>query len=238
MIQDYTTYVSSEEFLSSNANVKTVDNDFDYNSFYRAKVIDTNDPEKLGRVKVQISSVDSGGSWAYPAIFNGMGYQTGMFILPPVGSTVFVTFEYSDEHRPIYFGGIPSRNFETDRYVNYGPFIYGGASVYASDDDIPTEYTGTQQIIYKSPTGNIIYIDDSDLNNLINIKNTFGQSFKIAREYDEEAEALKSYIEMKFDDDNYLQLKEGSFKWVSDGVDVPIGNVGNAQTVLWDEPDE
>ena len=159
MIQDFTTYVSSDEFLNSNADVKTVDSDFDYNSFYRATVIDNKDPEKLGRVKVQIAAIESNGAWAYPAIFAGMGYQTGAFILPPVGSVVFVTFEYSDEHRPIYFGGLPER-YREDKYVNYGPFIYGGDSVLASGDDLPTEYTGTQTIVYKSPTGNIIYIDD------------------------------------------------------------------------------
>ena len=236
MINDYTQYVSGNDFLNQNADVKTT-KDFDYNSFYRATVLDNNDPEKLGRVKVQIATLGSNGVWAYPGLFSGMGYQTGAFILPPKGSVVFVTFEYSDEHRPIYFGGLPSR-FSEDRYVNYGPFIYGGASVYASGDDIPTEYTGTQTIVYKSPTGNIIYIDDSDLYNAIVLKNQFGQQFSIAREYDPVDDTMSSSILMKYDDNNYLELKEGSFKWISDGVDVPIGNLGNARTILWDEPDE
>lgn len=233
MIQDYTEYVSGNEFLNLNAEVKTVEENFDYNSFYRATVLDNNDLEKLGRVKVQIAALGSGGIWAYPGLFAGMGYQTGMFILPPVGSVVFVTFEYSDEHRPIYFGGIPAKGTD-DRYVNYGPFIYNGMSIYAGGDDVPLEYNGTQQIVYKSPTGNIIYIDDSDINNSLTISNKLGNQFKIINGYNSDDGTYNNYIEMKLNNDNYLRLKDGEFKWVSNGIDVPIGNVGNATTVLWE----
>ena len=237
MIQDYTQYVSSNEFLNKNADIKNAENDFDYNSFYRAYVVNNNDPEKLGRVQIEIPAKGSGLMWAYPGLFAGLGFQTGAFILPPINSIVFVTFEYSDEHRPIYFGGIPTK-YSAGKTQVYGPDINHGLSRTVNDRDIPLEYTGTQQIIYKSPTGNIIYIDDSDVENFITIKNIDGQQFKLAKEFNDQTGQTLSYIEMKFDDDNYLQLKDGSFKWVSDGVDVPIGNVGNAQTILWDEPDE
>ena len=233
MIQDYTQYVSGNEFLNQNANVKNAETDFDYNSFYRAYVINNNDPQKLGRIQIQIPAKGSGTTWAYPGLFSGLGFQTGAMILPPIGSIVFVTFEYSDEHKPIYFGGIPSR-YASGKSQSYGPFINNGNARVVNDDDIPFEYTGTQQIIYKSPQGNIIYIDDDDAKNAIIIKNLYDQQFKIAREYDMSDDTVNNYIEMKFDDDNYLQLKEGSFKWVSDGIDVPIGNVGNATTVLWE----
>ena len=69
---------------------------------------------------------------------------------------------------------------------------------------------------------------------MINIRNKYGQGFKVAREYNEVDDTLNNYIQMYFDQDNYLQLKDGSFKWVSDGIDVPIGNVGNATTILWE----
>lgn len=233
MIQDYTQYVSGNDFLNKNADVKNAETNFDYNSFYRAYVINNNDPQKLGRIQIQIPAKGSNTVWAYPGLFSGLGFQTGTMILPPIGSLVFVTFEYSDEHKPIYFGGIPTKYAE-GKSQSYGPFINNGNARKINDNDIPFEYTGTQQIIYKSPQGNIIYIDDADSKNSIFIKNLYNQQFKIAREYNVVDNTTNNYIEMRFNDDNYLQLKDGSFKWVSDGVDVPIGNVGNAQTVLWE----
>lgn len=237
MIQDYTTYVSGNDFLNKNADIKTAEKDFDYNSFYRAYVMDINDPEKLGRIKIRIPAKHPEGSsypWAYPGYFAGLGFQTGMFILPPVGSIVFVTFECSDEHRPIYFGGIPTK-VATNKTQSYGPFINNGRDRTVFADDLPFEYTGTQQIVYKSPTGSIIYFDSSDLENLIVLKNANGQQFKIANIYGQTPDDPQTnYIEMYFDENNYLRLKENEFKWVSNGVDVPIGNIGNATTVLWE----
>lgn len=235
MIGDYTTYVSGNEFLNSNAKVKTAENDFDYHSFYRAYVIDNNDPQKLGRVQIQIPAQGSKAIWAYPGLFSGMGFQTGAFILPPIGSVVFVAFEYSDEHRPIYFGGVPTR-YADGKTQNYGPFINGGKDRLVNDNDIPLEYNGTQQIIYKSPQGNIIYIDDDDTKNSIIIKNLFDQQFKIAREYSLSTGEENNYLEMYFDDNNYFRIKDGSFKWVSNGQDVEVGGGGSgeARTVIWD----
>jgi hypothetical protein len=233
MIGDYTTYVSGNDFLNQNADVKNAETEFDYHSFYRAYVVNNSDPEKLGRVQIQLPVKESAPIWAYPGLFAGLGFQTGMMILPPIGSVVFVTFEYSDEHRPIYFGGLPTK-YSPGKEQSYGPFINSGRATEVNDDDLPIEYTGTQQIIYKSPTGNIIYIDDSDYANSITIKNLYDQQFKISREYNQSTNAENNYIEMYFDQDNYLRLKDGEFTWVSNGVDVPIGNVGNATTVLWE----
>lgn len=239
MINDYTNYVSSDEFLNKNADVKTAEKDFDYNSFYRAYVMDNNDPEKLGRIKIRIPSKHPlGGSypWAYPACFTGFGFQTGMFILPPIGAIVFVAFEYSDEHRPIYFGGIPTRVGE-NKTQNYGPFINNGEDVVVWTDDIPLEYTGTQQIIYKSPTGSIIYFDSSDMENLVVIKNARDMQFKIANEYGETADdPQNNYIEMKYDNRNYFRLRNNTFEWYCDGQEVQVGGgggSGTAKTVIW-----
>lgn len=237
MINDYTNYVSGNDFISSNADVKTRDNSFDYNSFYRAYVISTDDPEKLGRIKVQIPALHTTGGyfpWAYPACFTGMGYQTGMFILPPIGSVVFVTFEYSDEHRPIYFGGLPSK-YAPGKTQRFGNSINGGEAVEIYDDDLPTEYTGSQQIIYKSPSGNIIYFDSSDDYNAIILKNIYNQHFSIVSEVDENNNR-SNYIEMKYDDENYLRINENDFQFIINGEPVPIGGGGSgtAKTVIWD----
>lgn len=238
MIQDYTKYVSGNEFLNKNADIKTVEKDFDFNSFYRARVIDNNDPERLGRVKIQLPARHPNGGacpWAYPACFTGLGFQTGMFVLPPIGATVFVTFEYSDEHRPIYFGGIPTKVAE-DKTQSYGPFINGGNERIVFDDDLPLEYTGTQQIIYKSPTGSIFYFDSSDMNNVIVLKNIIGSQFKIGNEYKADT-TENNYIEMKYDDNNYFIIKENEVHLIINGQEVEIGGGGSgeARTVIWDD---
>ena len=239
MIQDLTTYVSGNEFLNKNADVKTVETDFDYNSFYRAYVVDNDDPDKLGRVKIQIPEKHPDGSfypWAYPACFNGFGYQTGMFVLPPIGSVVFVTFEYSEEHRPIYFGGIPTRA-SLGKTQYYGPYINGGRTADITGDDIPTEYTGTQQIVYKSPMGSILYFDSSDFKNLIVLKNAMGQQFKIGSETSPQNDDINRYIEMYYDDYNYFIIKENEVHLIINGQEVEFGGggVGEARTVIWDE---
>lgn len=240
MINDYTNYVSGNDFLNRNADVKIAEKDFDFNSFYRAYVMDNNDPEKLGRVKIRIPAKHPEGSfypWAYPACFTGLGFQTGMFILPPIGSIVFVTFEYSDEHRPIYFGGIPTR-VANGKKQSYGPFINGGLAREVFGDDIPFEYDGTQQIIYKSPSGSILYFDSNDLQNLIVLKNALGSRFKIGNELGlTPKDTPNNYIEMVFDDRNYFIIKENEFHLVINGEEVDVGGggggSGTAKTVIW-----
>lgn len=225
MIEDFTNYTSANNFINENAKVNT---EFDYNSFYRAYVVSTEDPEHLGRVKIRIPTLHSSNSscpWAYPACFTGMGFQTGMFILPPVGSIVFVAFEYSDEHRPIYFGGVPTMYAE-GKSQSYGPFINGGNERIVNDDDLPLEYTGTQQIIYKSPAGSIIYFDSNDLNNLVVLRNIYGQQFKLAAEYDEDLDKLVRYSEIGFDDLNYFRISDNEYHLVIGGKDVSLGGEG------------
>lgn len=97
--------------------------------FYRALVIDTKDPQFMGRVKVRIPDlmvdpVNTGnycedGIWAHPANnylggrnindntatrcdYSDAQYQ-GSCLIPPMGSHVFIFFEKGDPNRPYYF---------------------------------------------------------------------------------------------------------------------------------------
>lgn len=173
-------YTNNNDFLGSNAPVETVGSAFDYNSFYRAIVKSNYDPEGLGRIKISIPALHSTISnnnqfpWAYPACFVGLGNQVGQFILPPVGSVVFVTFEYSDEHRPIYFGGIPTK-FAEGKTQAYGFRINDGEPKQVTTDDIPSEYNGSQAIVYKSPSGAIIYFDDYSNGKKVIMRDSVGQ---------------------------------------------------------------
>jgi hypothetical protein len=71
---------------------------------YRGKVVDNNDPMRLGRVKVSVDGiVDSGGLWAWPCVpYAGPG--VGFYCLPPSDALVWVEFEGGDPSFPIWTG--------------------------------------------------------------------------------------------------------------------------------------
>jgi type VI secretion system secreted protein VgrG len=77
---------------------------------YRGEVMDNDDSEMLGRIKVKVHPVfkdieTTDLPWAIPAMspFQGGDYQNGSFVIPRVGSHVFVMFEAGDPYQPIFF---------------------------------------------------------------------------------------------------------------------------------------
>jgi len=65
-----------------------------YYGKYRGLVINNIDPLQIGRVMVQCADVlgEIPSSWALPCV-PAAGIQAGMFIVPPIGSQVWVEFE-------------------------------------------------------------------------------------------------------------------------------------------------
>lgn len=238
----------NDSFLGSNSSTKTVASSFDYNSFYRAIVKSNYDPENLGRVRICIPALHSNVTsinqypYAYPGIFVGLGNQTGQFILPPVGSIVFVTFEYSSEHRPIYFGGIPTLYAE-GKSQSYGYRVLEGLEKQVSDNDIPTEYNGSQAIIYKSPSGSIIYMDDFSYDQRVVIQDSVGQEICMETWPDNDGELHKT-LTIKTDDNNsvtlepdYLKVKLSGYEYVFTKDNLSGGGSGggsDCQLVIWE----
>jgi len=109
-------------------------------SSYRGYVIDNNDEEGLGRIKVKIPSVTKNRNhptWAYPKTqMGGNGY--GMQFLPLVGDVVWVEFEHGDPRFPLW------------SFAHY------------TQDDKPEEFVSPQVYGFKSPKGQTIIIDDRD----------------------------------------------------------------------------
>jgi uncharacterized protein involved in type VI secretion and phage assembly len=64
------------------------------------------DPEQRGRVRLEVPDVLGRGlsSWAMPCVAFG-GNQSGAYVVPAVGSGVWVTFELGDPDRPVWMGG-------------------------------------------------------------------------------------------------------------------------------------
>jgi uncharacterized protein involved in type VI secretion and phage assembly len=73
---------------------------------YRATVINNIDPQMLGRIQVMAPDVGAlvPTSWAMPCV-PITGRQMGVFVVPQVGSSVWVEFEQGDPNYPIWVGG-------------------------------------------------------------------------------------------------------------------------------------
>jgi uncharacterized protein involved in type VI secretion and phage assembly len=73
---------------------------------YRGVVIDNIDPLQVGRILAQVPHVlgESPSSWALPCV-PAAGIQAGCFIVPPIGSQVWIEFERGDPNFPIWTGG-------------------------------------------------------------------------------------------------------------------------------------
>ena len=187
--------ITANRLLNSNI-AKEAQNNFDKdnrlefnpNAFYIAVVEDTNDPYKLGRVRIRIPSIhgtnnsqayflpNSSLPWAKPAILNGAGNDTGQFIIPAYGTRVLVSFEFNDVNKPLYFGGIPTLIGDTKTY-NDNPGIYYGSDIEITTDDRISDLdeSSSQQVIYKSFKGSTIIVDDKDGKESIKIIDAAGQ---------------------------------------------------------------
>lgn len=72
---------------------------------YRGIVTDIQDPLMQGRIKARVPEVlgDQESGWALPCLAFG-GSQMGLFVLPDVGSAVWVEFEHGDPDYPVWAG--------------------------------------------------------------------------------------------------------------------------------------
>ena len=73
---------------------------------YRGIVVDNIDPLQIARIRAQVPAVlgETPSSWALPCA-PAAGIQAGCFIVPPVGSQVWIEFERGDPDFPIWTGG-------------------------------------------------------------------------------------------------------------------------------------
>lgn len=120
-------------------------------SFYRGYVLDNEDPESLGRLKVLVPGIieDDIDYWAWPVNMMG-GKNYGVNSIPPTGSTIYVVFELGDPSQPLWFHGWRSEGEVSPEDGKPGTHRYtspGGAAVKIDDDTfevIITSHTGTK----------------------------------------------------------------------------------------------
>ena len=75
---------------------------------YRGMVLNNVDPMQMGRLMVQVPDISGlfPSSWALPC-FPVTGKQMGVWVLPVIGSGVWVEFEQGDPDYPIWTGCFP-----------------------------------------------------------------------------------------------------------------------------------
>ena len=78
-----------------------------YTALYIGHVVDRDDPECLGRVRVRIPGlVEPASAWAFPlGTVGGGSAQRGFFAVPELGAECGVLFNQGDIDHPFYFSG-------------------------------------------------------------------------------------------------------------------------------------
>ncbi|MDR3082335.1 MAG: phage baseplate assembly protein V [Streptomyces sp.] len=72
---------------------------------FRGRVVDNNDPLRIGRITVEVPDVlgSEPSTWALPCLpFTGL--RSGQFVVPPRNAGVWVEFEQGDPSFPIWTG--------------------------------------------------------------------------------------------------------------------------------------
>jgi hypothetical protein len=101
-----------------------------YYGKYRGAVLDNIDPEQIGRVLVQVPDVLGllPASWAMPCV-PAAGIQSGCFIVPPIGSQVWVEFEQGNPDYPIWTGGFWGLVADVPVFATAPPAIPPGQNI-------------------------------------------------------------------------------------------------------------
>lgn len=142
-----------------------------YYGKYRGTVIENLDPEMLGRVMLQCPDVlgETPSSWAMPCV-PVAGISAGCFMVPPIGSQVWVEFEQGDPDYPIWTGGFWGVASDVPVFATAPPPIPPGQNIVFQttsqnmiliSDSAPTPATGG--IMLKSVSGAMIVINDTGI---------------------------------------------------------------------------
>ena len=138
---------------------------------YRGLVLDNIDPLLLGRVTLQVPSIlgETPSAWALPCVPSA-GLASGFFVVPPVGSSVWVEFEGGRVESPIWTGGFWPASADVPPLANTPPAIPSGQNIIIqttgqnmlllSDAQATPDSGG---IVLKSPSGASIVVNSTGI---------------------------------------------------------------------------
>jgi hypothetical protein len=138
---------------------------------YRGLVVENLDPEQIGRVLVQVPDVlgEIPSSWAMPCV-PAAGIQAGCFIVPPIGSQVWIEFEQGDPDYPIWTGGFWGLVADVPIFATAPPAIPPGQNIVLQttgqnmvmvSDAPPSPVSGG--IVLKSVSGAMIVVNETGI---------------------------------------------------------------------------
>jgi hypothetical protein len=142
-----------------------------YYGKYRGTVIENIDPEQIGRVLVEVPDVLglTPSSWAMPCV-PAAGIQSGVFVVPPIGSQVWIEFEQGDPDYPIWTGGFWGLVADVPIFATAPPAIPPGQNIVMQttgqnmvmvSDAPPSPITGG--IVLKSVSGAMIVVNETGI---------------------------------------------------------------------------
>lgn len=112
-----------------------------YYGKYRAFVVDNQDPEKRGRIRLNIPSVlgEATSDWALPAVAYGGAEGFGTLHVPPPGAQIMAEFLEGDPSAPVW-----------------------AATFWRQTSEMPAEYTGPSTKIVKTEAGHFLTFEDKE----------------------------------------------------------------------------
>jgi hypothetical protein len=142
-----------------------------YYGKYRGLVLNNIDPLQIGRILAQVPDLlgETPSTWAMPCV-PAAGIQAGCFIVPPIGSQVWMEFEQGDPDYPIWSGGFWGTVADVPIFATAPPAIPPGQNIVLQttgenmvliSDAVPTPATGG--IILKSVSGAMIVVNETGI---------------------------------------------------------------------------
>lgn len=132
--------------------------------------------------------------WASPVTPTGSGRNHGSLMIPDIGDYVFISYEDGDRNKPIYFGGCYGRGADEKECgdniepSNPDPLLYNGKGWNEPKNlnEVPEEVypygsnSPTGKVVYKSPKGATIWVQEKDEEEFLQILDRLGQSIKLS----------------------------------------------------------
>jgi uncharacterized protein involved in type VI secretion and phage assembly len=137
-----------------------------YYGKYRGTVISNIDAQNQGRILAQVAAVSNvvPSTWAFPCL-PFAGAFSGFFVLPAIGSGVWIEFEGGDIRKPIWTGGFWAENQIPPLALAAPPAVHQltlqtteGTTLLVSDVPGPTG-----GILLKTKAGAFISISDTGI---------------------------------------------------------------------------